>query len=72
MEKKNSELSGKTCDRCGRPAAIKVGDEFFCEECYQLPGSCCPEFGGEDIWEVKEPPREPGRNRRAGDQGAGR
>jgi hypothetical protein len=54
MSKEEDQLKGKTCDRCGRPAALAVGGEFFCEECYQLPGSCCPEFGGDDIWEFDE------------------
>lgn len=42
------------CDRCGKLAVVKVKDEQLCEECYQTAGSCCPEFGGDDLWEVEE------------------
>ena len=46
------------CDRCGRFGAYDVGDERLCAECYQLRGSCCPEFGGDDHWESAEAARE--------------
>lgn len=44
----------ESCDRCGRPGVAKIENEWLCEECYQRMGSCCPEFGGDDLWEVDE------------------
>jgi hypothetical protein len=38
------------CDRCARFGAIEVGDRRLCEECYACAGSCCPEFGADDLW----------------------
>lgn len=48
------------CDRCGRPAAIQADDVKLCVECYQIVGSCCMEFGGDDLWDdiVNEKPSE--------------
>lgn len=42
------------CDRCGRFGAYELDGERLCAECYQLRGSCCPEFGGDDQWQVPE------------------
>jgi hypothetical protein len=39
------------CDRCGRFGAFRFGDKALCLECYEAFGSCCVEFGGEDLWE---------------------
>jgi hypothetical protein len=38
------------CDRCGQPAVVEIEGQSLCEECYQLPGSCCMEFGADDLW----------------------
>lgn len=38
------------CRFCGRPTDIRWGGEAVCEQCYQDAGSCCPEFGGADLW----------------------
>jgi hypothetical protein len=38
------------CNRCGRPAVVEIEGQSLCEECYQLPGSCCMEFGADDLW----------------------
>jgi len=38
------------CDDCGRFGAFDLGDRRLCEECYRGCGSCCPEFGGHDLW----------------------
>ncbi|TVR50917.1 MAG: hypothetical protein EA425_08490 [Puniceicoccaceae bacterium] len=46
------------CDRCGRPATVLSGDDWFCDECSQLPGSCCPEFGADDLWTRPTPEPE--------------
>jgi hypothetical protein len=42
---------GLICERCGRPDAIDIGGRQLCEECYQVAGSCCLEFGGDDLWQ---------------------
>ncbi|MBA4149507.1 MAG: hypothetical protein H0X66_15445 [Verrucomicrobia bacterium] len=42
------------CENCGKHGAIQFGDLQLCEECYQNMGSCCPEFGGFDLWDVDE------------------
>jgi hypothetical protein len=38
------------CDRCGGFATLLAGDRPLCEECYRGCGSCCPEFGQDDLW----------------------
>ena len=42
------------CRFCGRPTDIRWGGEPICEGCYQDAGSCCPEFGGADLWRERE------------------
>jgi len=42
------------CERCGKPGAVKFGDHIICEECYGVCGSCCMEFGGDDLWKPIE------------------
>ena len=39
-----------TCDACGRYGAFHVGQRTHCQDCYQGSGSCCPEFGKDDLW----------------------
>ena len=38
------------CDVCGRFGAYRLGDRLLCLECYAGCGSCCPEFGKDDLW----------------------
>ena len=38
------------CEHCGRFGAIAIGDHQVCEDCYEGAGSCCPEFGADDLW----------------------
>ncbi len=38
------------CERCGNPAPYEVGDRRVCEDCYGVCGSCCLEFGADDLW----------------------
>jgi hypothetical protein len=45
------------CRICGRPTEIVLGGVPVCEECYQNAGSCCLEFGGEDLWAEREEPK---------------
>jgi len=38
------------CDNCGRFGAFDLGDQHLCSDCYIECGSCCMEFGGNDLW----------------------
>lgn len=38
------------CDVCGRFGAYRFGERWLCQECYTGSGSCCPEFGKDDLW----------------------
>lgn len=38
------------CDRCGKFGAYRLADRQLCPECYEGCGSCCPEFGKDDLW----------------------
>ena len=42
------------CEFCGRFGAFVIGDRRLCEDCYEAQGSCCPEFGGSDLWKERE------------------
>ena len=42
------------CRFCRRPTEILLGGVPVCEECYQNAGSCCLEFGGDDLWAERE------------------
>lgn len=37
------------CDVCGRFGAYRFGERLLCFECYAGNGSCCPEFGKDDL-----------------------
>ncbi|HAO80042.1 MAG TPA: hypothetical protein DCQ92_13930 [Verrucomicrobia subdivision 3 bacterium] len=43
------------CDVCGRFGAYQLGDRKLCQECYTGCGSCCPEFGKNDLWTSQLP-----------------
>lgn len=48
---KREQTSEKTsCERCGHPDSMAFGDHWFCAECYYISGSCCLEFGDDDLW----------------------
>jgi AhpD family alkylhydroperoxidase len=42
------------CNFCGRLTTLLVGGTPVCEECYEKAGSCCLEFGGDDLWQRRE------------------
>ena len=42
------------CDICGRFGAFHIGERTLCENCYEGCGSCCPEFGKDDLWRFRE------------------
>ncbi len=37
------------CSFCGRFGAFEIGHQLLCPSCYEGCGSCCPEFGREDL-----------------------
>ena len=41
-----------TCSRCGIETTNQLGDVVICDECYIIRGSCCPEFGPDDLSEL--------------------
>jgi hypothetical protein len=43
-------VDGASCDRCGALSPLDFGDRRLCEECYGVCGSCCLEFGADDLW----------------------
>jgi len=57
MAKLEEGLSKVTpdCMRCRQPGFVQYeGDQWLCKDCYPLYGSCCLEFGGDDVWVEKE------------------
>ena len=42
------------CEVCGQFGAVRVGDRALCQDCYTGSGSCCPEFGKDDLWTFPE------------------
>lgn len=42
------------CDQCGGFEAFDLGDRRLCEDCYRTCGSCCLEFGADDLWSKDE------------------
>ncbi len=47
------------CDVCGRFGAYRLGERWLCPDCYTGSGSCCPEFGKDDLWEFQAEDRCP-------------
>lgn len=44
-----SQDEDAVCQRCGKFGAYPLGESTLCEECYAGSGSCCPEFGADDL-----------------------
>jgi hypothetical protein len=42
------------CESCGRFGAYRIGERTLCPECYTECGSCCLEFGKDDLWKFDE------------------
>jgi hypothetical protein len=38
------------CESCGRWGAVEIAGRPLCDDCRQGCGSCCPEFGKDDLW----------------------
>jgi len=45
----NETQTAAACVRCGQPTDKKVGGLPLCDDCYAIRGSCCPEFGPDDL-----------------------
>jgi hypothetical protein len=45
---------GEPCERCGKFGAYQFDGKSLCSDCYQGCGSCCPEFGADDLWQSAE------------------
>ena len=46
--------SAAVCSECGAFGAFDFGDFKLCPTCYSEKGSCCPEFGKDDLWQGRE------------------
>jgi hypothetical protein len=44
------EDANATCDECGALGALTFDGVKLCLRCYSEKGSCCPEFGKDDLW----------------------
>jgi hypothetical protein len=42
------------CDVCGAFGAFHFGDRLLGQDCYEGCGSCCPEFGKDDLWQFPD------------------
>lgn len=42
------------CDICGRFGAYEFDGQRLCPDCYESRGSCCLEFGSDDLWKRTE------------------
>jgi hypothetical protein len=42
------------CAGCGRFGAYVFDAQQLCGDCYEKRGSCCPEFGADDLWRREE------------------
>jgi hypothetical protein len=45
------------CSECGALGAYEFEGAKLCVNCYAQKGSCCPEFGKDDLWRQRELPR---------------
>ena len=46
-----------TCSECGVFGAVQFDGVALCPTCYAEKGSCCPEFGKDDLWRQRESAR---------------
>jgi hypothetical protein len=47
------------CERCGKFGACEVAGQWLCPACYETSGSCCPEFGADDLWAERDKKSHP-------------
>jgi len=48
-EERNAPPQSGECVRCGVETHDRFGGMWICAECYVTRGSCCPEFGVDDL-----------------------
>jgi hypothetical protein len=41
-------------EQCAQNGAFHFGEQTLCQDCYSGAGSCCPEFGKDDLWSFPE------------------
>lgn len=42
------------CRFCGKSTTLLIDGQPICEECREIAGSCCLEFGDHDLWQNKK------------------
>jgi hypothetical protein len=47
-------VSGERCELCGAFTDERIGGRTICDACYEERSSCCPEFGGSDLWRERD------------------
>ncbi|HBA82530.1 MAG TPA: hypothetical protein DCZ95_00405 [Verrucomicrobia bacterium] len=52
--KTSTKQKDRSCERCGKKDGFHFGEHWLCGECFSLYGSCCLEFGGDDLWVFPE------------------
>ena len=53
------EDANATCDECGTLGAFTFEGVKLCLRCYSEKGSCCPEFGKDDLWKDRDAGNNP-------------
>lgn len=62
MENRPQNEPEAICDMCGKFGAFQFSDRTICLDCYESAGSCCPEFGGHDLWPEESPSPPPSKS----------
>lgn len=47
------------CSGCGQFGAFVFDGALLCADCYEKRGSCCPEFGADDLWPTETVENKP-------------
>lgn len=42
----------RRCEECGHPGACAIAGRLLGADCYQARGSCCAEFGSDELCEL--------------------
>ncbi len=62
MALETEQAGARSCEKCGAPDALEVGGRSVCEACYSQAGSCCLEFGADDLWKDREGEADKGQS----------
>ena len=57
MDDKLKFNEGIACEACGQFGAYEFDGRRLCAECYEKCGSCCPEFGADDLGRERDDTR---------------